>query len=88
MSNTENHKVLMLTTPSCGGCKVLKPIIESKGLDIEIVDATEDPDTAAEHNVTSVPAFVVEDENGKHVKTLATGAGEGMKFVQEFSRFI
>lgn len=77
-------KTLLFTTPTCGGCKIIKPVVEGRGLDIEIVDATEDPERAAEHNVMSVPVFVTEDENGNHVETLATGAAEGIKFVNEF----
>lgn len=79
-----NSKTLLFSTPSCGGCKIVKSLIEGKNLPIEIVDATEEPERAAEHNVMSVPVFVTEDENGNHVETLATGAAEGIKFVNEF----
>lgn len=82
-----NDKLLLFTTPSCGGCKVVKPVAESKGIPFEYVNATEHPERAAEHNVSSVPAFVLESEDGKHVSTVAVGAGESMKFIQEYERF-
>lgn len=82
-----NDKVIMFTTPTCGGCKILKPMILGKGLDIEIVDATEEPERYDALGVKSVPAFAIE-EDGKYVRTLAVGAQEGIKFVNEFERFV
>lgn len=82
-----SKKVVMFTTPTCSSCNFIKPMISSKGLDIEIVDATEDPLRASKHNVGAVPTFVVEDENGEHVNTVAIGKEEGIKFVNEFERF-
>src|SRR5699024_11725412 len=75
--------VFMFTTPSCGGCKILKPIIKQANLPIEIVDATEDEARAEIHEVSSVPAFVVEDTDGNHVETLAVGAQEGIRYINE-----
>ena len=75
--------VIMFTTPSCGGCKILKPIIKQANLPIEIVDATEDEARAEIHEVSSVPAFVVEDTDGNHVETLAVGAQEGIRYINE-----
>lgn len=75
--------VIMFTTPSCGGCKILKPIIKQANLPIEIVDATEDEARAEIHKVSSVPAFVVEDTDGNHVETLAVGAQEGIRYINE-----
>lgn len=82
-----NDKVVMFTTPTCGGCKILKPMILGKGLDIEIVDALEEPERYKALGVQSVPAFAME-EDGKFVRTLAVGAQEGIKFVNEFERFV
>lgn len=78
--------VIMFTTPTCGGCKILKPMIDEKGLPIEVVDATEDEARADKHGVSSVPAFVTEDADGNHVETLAIGAQEGIRFVNEFNQ--
>ena len=82
-----NDKVIMFSTPTCGGCKILTPMIKGKGLDIEIVDATEEPERYEALGVKSVPAFAIE-ENGEYVRTLAVGAQEGIKFVNEFERFV
>ena len=75
--------VIMFTTPSCGGCKILKPIIKQANLPIEIVDATEDEARAEVHKVSSVPAFVIESADGDHVETLAVGAQEGIRYINE-----
>lgn len=77
-------KIIMFTTPTCGGCKIIKPMVVGANLPIEIVDATEDPERAETHNVSSVPAFVRESDDGEHIETLAIGAQEGIKFVREF----
>lgn len=82
-----SNQVVMFTTPTCGGCKILKPMILGKGLDIKIVDATEEPERYEVLGVKSVPAFAIE-EDGKYVRTLAVGAQEGIKFVNEFERFV
>lgn len=82
-----SNQVVMFTTPTCGGCKILKPMILGKGLDIKIVDATEEPERYEVLGVKSVPAFALE-EDGNYVRTLAVGAQEGIKFVNEFERFV
>lgn len=82
-----SNQVVMFTTPTCGGCKILKPMILGKGLDIEIVDATEEPERYEALGVKSVPAFALE-EDGNYARTLAVGAQEGIKFVNEFERFV
>lgn len=81
--NKENQ-ILLFTTPSCGGCKIIKPTVLAKGLPIEIVDATEQVDRKEKHGVMSVPTFTVEDAEGNHVETLASGTPESLKFVNEF----
>ena len=57
-----SNQVVMFTTPTCGGCKILKPMILGKGLDIKIVDATEEPERYEALGVKSVPAFALEED--------------------------
>lgn len=84
MSNVEEgNKVLMFSTPSCGGCAVIKPILISKGADIEVVDALEEPERADKHNANSFPVFVEEDTEGNHVQTIALGAQECMAYLNK-----
>lgn len=80
-------KVIMFTTPSCGGCKILKPIIEEKGFPIEIVDSTVETARAEKHGITSVPVFVKENSDGEPDGVIATGAIEGMAYLNDFERF-
>lgn len=82
------EKVVMFSTPECGGCKILKPLILGRELPIELVDAIEEEERYKKLGVSSVPAFALEDENGEFVKTLAVGAQEGIKYINEFERFV
>lgn len=81
------EKVVMFSTPECGGCKILTPLILSRELPIELVDATEEEERYEKLGVKSVPAFALEDEEGNYIKTLAVGAQEGIKYINEFARF-
>lgn len=82
------EKVVMFSTPECGGCKILKPLILGRELPIELVDALEEEERYEKLGVKSVPAFALEDEDGNYIKTLAVGAQEGIKYINEFERFI
>lgn len=52
----------------CSGCKVVKNFIDEKGLDIDVVDADEQPDFVQSFRIRSLPALVSEDS------LIATGA--------------
>lgn len=62
-----NHKsVLYFTAAWCGPCKAIKPVYEdlaAKYTDVAFgkVDVDENPESAAEFNITAVPTFVFSD---------------------------
>lgn len=66
-------KVLKFSTPWCGNCKALAPIIEevTKELDIELVEiqADKDIETCEKYNVINVPMLVIE-KDGKFVQSV------------------
>lgn len=62
------NAVLYFTAPTCQPCKRMAPIIDSLAEQDPstawmLVDVTEQPDIAADYEVTSVPTFIkVEDD--------------------------
>lgn len=56
--------VAYFTTPTCGPCRMLRPRLEklesqNEGLQVIKIDATINPELAAEHSVRSVPTLLV-----------------------------
>jgi thioredoxin-like negative regulator of GroEL len=56
--------VAYFTTPTCGPCRMLKPRLEklesqNESLFVTRIDATLEPELAAEHNIRSVPTLLV-----------------------------
>ena len=65
-------RMIMFKSPWCAPCKVMTPGVEkliADGYDIEVVDISEDPDTAQEHGVRSVPTVVIKDDLENIVET-------------------
>lgn len=61
-------KVLYFSTPWCGPCKALKPIVQSvsseTGIQVEYIDAQLQPNIAATYSITSVPTIIGLDSFG------------------------
>lgn len=74
------EKVVLLSTPTCGGCKMVIPIMRSKGLEIEVIDATEQPERASNFNTNTVPTIALENTEGK-IEILASGSAECMSYI-------
>lgn len=55
-------KLLKFSANWCGPCKTLRPIWEdiknNKGAEFEEIDIDEDPDSAVEFKITSIPTIV------------------------------
>ena len=53
--------MILLTLPTCGPCRVLKEMIETNGIDCQILDASsgEGSELATKHNVRSVPVLII-----------------------------
>lgn len=58
-------KIVEVTTPSCGICKSIAPMIKAAvvkvadKVDFEVVEAGWDDDIVKEHNINQVPTFLV-----------------------------
>ena len=63
--NTVSHvtgekKYSLFTTPTCPNCKVAIPMLEDAGLDVHVVNAVADPDSAKKFGVKQAPTLVIE----------------------------
>lgn len=67
----------LFTTKSCTQCAALKPHLTANNIDIEIIDAEDNPELAFEYGIMNVPTIVTED-GYKYV-----GGGEGMRYIHE-----
>lgn len=65
-------KIIYFSAQWCGPCRAMKPIIEefeTNHTDIEIVkiDADEEFEMAQQYKITSIPTFILLDEEGTEV---------------------
>ena len=68
----------LFTTPTCPNCKVAIPMLEKAGLDVDIVNAVEDPESAKKYGVKQAPTLIV--TNGAETAKYA-GVAEIKKFL-------
>lgn len=82
-------QILYFTTPTCGPCKMFKPIVQEVsaelGVYIQPVDASAQKDIAQRYNVSSVPTIVV--ENGGNVVYRNSGVMSKPQLTQVLSQF-
>src|SRR6185436_1272728 len=63
-TSTGMVKLIDFTAKWCGPCRQMKPVLESLAkeyagrMELEIVDTDDDPITAQQYNVRSMPTFV------------------------------
>jgi len=56
-----NHKVEILTTPSCGNCKVVEKMLDEMNMSYEIIDVTEKPEYLEKYPIFMAPGVVIDD---------------------------
>ncbi|MBR1890110.1 MAG: ribonucleoside triphosphate reductase [Clostridia bacterium] len=56
-------KPLLFTTPTCPNCKMAKMLLDKAGLNVDIVDATQNVDLSKEYGVTKAPTMFVRNGN-------------------------
>ncbi|MCU7556561.1 glutaredoxin family protein [Macrococcus capreoli] len=67
----------LFTTKSCTQCAALKPHLSANNLDVEIIDAEDNPELAFEHGIMNVPTIVT--TNGDRY----VGGAEGVRYIHE-----
>lgn len=80
-------KLIDFWAPWCNPCKMMNPILdelekEYPKLEIEKVNIDEDQAYPQNFDVTSIPTYVLKDDQGKEIKRVK-GAMPKYRFVQE-----
>lgn len=62
-------KVIEITTPTCGQCKMIAPAVaklkkDYPGVLFEEVDGTKNTDIVSKYNITKVPVFIIINNDG------------------------
>jgi len=55
-----NHKIEILTTPSCGNCKVVETMLDEMNIYYEIIDVTEKPEYLEKYPIFTAPGVVID----------------------------
>lgn len=57
-----NHKIEILTTPSCGNCNVVEKMLDEIGIPYDIIDVTEKPEYLEKYPIFTAPGVVIDDK--------------------------
>ena len=57
-----SHKIEILTTPSCGNCKVVETMLDEMDITYEIIDVTEKPEYLEKYPIYTAPGIVIDDK--------------------------
>ena len=57
-----NHKIEILTTPSCGNCKVVEKMLDEMNISYEVIDITEKPQYLEKYPIFMAPGVVIDDK--------------------------
>ena len=57
-----NHKVEILTTPSCENCKVVEKMLDDLGISFKVIDVTEKPDYLKKYPIFTAPGVVINEK--------------------------
>jgi len=57
-----NHKIEILTTPSCGNCKVVEKMLDELNISYDIIDVTEKPEYLERYPIFTAPAIVIDNK--------------------------
>jgi len=55
-----NHKIEILTTPSCGNCKVVETMLDEMNISYETIDVTEKPEYLEKYPIFTAPGVVID----------------------------
>ncbi|ABX13041.1 glutaredoxin [Nitrosopumilus maritimus SCM1] len=57
-----NHKIEILTTPSCGNCKVVEAMLDEMNIKYTVIDVTEKPEYLEKYPIFTAPGVVIDDK--------------------------
>ena len=57
-----NHKIEILTTPSCGNCKVVEKMLDEMNMSYDVIDVTEKPEYLEKYPIFTAPGIVIDDK--------------------------
>lgn len=55
-----SHKIEILTTPSCGNCKVVENILKEMNISYDIIDVTDKPEYLIKYPIFTAPGIVID----------------------------
>jgi len=56
------HKVEILTTPSCGNCKIVEKMFDEMNIHYDVIDVTEKPEYLEKYPIFTAPGIVIDDK--------------------------
>ena len=56
-----SHKVEVLTTPSCGNCKVVESMLDEMNVSYQVIDVTENPEYLEKYPIFTAPGVVIDN---------------------------
>lgn len=82
-------QIYYFSTPTCGPCKMFRPIVEKVssqlGVNISYIDAQVAPDLTQQFGITQVPTIIVEKSGTTLLKiTGVKSAGELTQILSQF----
>lgn len=57
-----SHKVEILTTPSCGNCKVVEKMLDEMDVSYQVIDVTEKPEYLEKYPIFTAPGVVIDSK--------------------------
>jgi len=57
-----SHKIEILTTPSCGNCKVVEEMLDEMDVSYQIIDVTEKPEYLEKYPIFTAPGIIIDDK--------------------------
>jgi len=57
-----NHKIEILTTTSCGNCKVVEKMLDEMNISYDVIDVTENPEYLEKYPIFTAPGIVIDDK--------------------------
>lgn len=55
-----NHKIEILTTPSCGNCKVVETMLDKMNISYQVIDVTEKPEYLEKYPIFTAPGIIID----------------------------